>query len=342
MKNEKIIEAWNKLEPDEAAENEIFNAIIQKQNRKKRFKFKRVTVIAAIMGVALILGAAAAATYYEMVYVDMGGNIREIDFPYFGSGLVPYDPGSEEYKFEWELINGKNEKELIYLWREDKYSTGAPARITIDDYDELKDYLNTHGAERFSLPGYIPKGYEFKFAHVHIGLSDNSNYEEFEPVYYEEKFGNIYEKYLLPDNQTLAASVILYYYKGKSYIDCHIGFSTYSTIDDMPFYTPPPGSKTKKEPEILELPQFERVLMAPYKSFLDPLYIMAVKSLDEPVYIYTDSFISRTWRTRNEELGVIDDIIKYNEADFISYIIGSSAPYGISRGDFIKIAESIK
>ena len=66
MKNEKIINALNELEPSEEIENEIFDNIIKKQNTKRSI-FKPTKIIATAAAVMLIIGLVNIQTVIAFV-----------------------------------------------------------------------------------------------------------------------------------------------------------------------------------------------------------------------------------------------------------------------------------
>lgn len=336
MKNEKIIDTWNKIEPDAETKQKIFDNITKKQNQKiKRPKFKNMLIIAAVISAVLVL-MGAGIVVYETVYYDMSGNKREINFPSFSI----YEPGSDEYEFEEELRKNIKNNELFFVHMSNSRTssrTSSPYKM-IEDYDEFKEYLQNNGGEEFNLPEYLPKGFEFGYAQIFISITEDANYEEFEPIYYEEKFGNIYEKYLLPENQTRIESIIVYYRNGIKSISCFIGFSNHTVdeIDDMIFGL---SGRINTEPEIIDIPQFERSTISSYKNGIlniNPTwYLKTVKITDEPVILFHNDFISKTWCEKYEYL----DSFRTWETNLIVYIIDSNS---ISRDEIIKIAESIK
>lgn len=349
MKNEKIIESWNKIEPDAETKQKIFGDIMQKQNHKrKRPKFKNIMIIAAIMGILLILTSAAVYVYNEIIYYDMNGNISQMNIQVHSD----YEPGSEEYEFEREFFdyfNNKKENYVIKLRLQEDLYTGSydakiyPAYKTIEDYEELKEYLQNNGAEQFSLPEYLPKGFGLKYANVFVTLINGADYKDMSPVYSEEKFGNIYEKYLLPEDQIRVERAEVYYTDGKMDFLCSISFSS-GDIDNMAFGS---SSPYEIEPEVLDIPQFERALIMSHTgdgllNFNSHWTIKAIKLLDEKFDIFDNSFISKTWRGRQNELYLKN--FETWEAGAVYYDITawSNAFSNISRDEIIKIAESIK
>jgi len=314
--------------------------IIKKINRgykikPKLSKFKRTLIIAAVMGIVLILSAAAAVVYNEMVFYDMSGNIRDNIEPF----SPRYDYGSEEFEFEQQLRNGLNEYEMLFI-HAPEYPSFYYATKKIYDYDELINYMQNKGGGQLSLPGYLPKGFEFEYADVHVTLSGNVNYTEYEPIYYEEKYGNIYEIYRLPEDETYVEHVILSYRSPKNhgYIVCNARFTWGDGIDSMSFGT---NLEVNTEPELLDIPQFERSLIMSYKtrSNSNPQWTFrAVKLIDTPVKIFNISFISDTWHKNNAKNNVSYAGNNYT-FNAVMYDISSSE---ISRGEIIKMAESIK
>ena len=341
MKNEKIIDAWNKIEPDEETKQKIFGDILKKQH-KKRPKFKRLAVIAAVMAVLLVLTSAAVVVVLnEVVYYDINGNKRLNNWDSYD---LRYMPESDEWKFMIELCENKEDNEIIISVTPEELfkplSSIHQAYKTIEDYDELKEYLQNHGGEEFKLPGYLPERFEFDYSKVYITLSADSDYENLEQVYYEEKFGNIYEKYILPENQIRIQAVVVIYTDGKMQISFSIHFMG-GDIDRMVFGT---TLEIKKEPEVIDIPQFDRSLIISYKNglFTDMWDIKAIKIMDEPVNIFDANIISKTYRELQNDTFIKN--FKINEYSSIYYnIMASSIPFSsVSREEMIKMAESIK
>ncbi|MCL1858493.1 MAG: hypothetical protein FWF92_04595 [Oscillospiraceae bacterium] len=333
MKNEKIIDSWNKIEPDEETKQKIFGDIIKKQYNK-RPKFKRIMLVAAVMtGVLILMSATAVVIYYhEAVYYDMKGNKIDMSEVY----LPHSEYGSEEFRFEQALRENKAEDEILFIIFFDYESRNNPTK-KIYDYNELINYLNDNGAEQLILPEYITYGYEFEHADVHLGLIGDIDYEEFESVYYEEKYGNIYEIYKLPEDKTCVENINLHYHKNEreGYISIIINFIWSCNSETISFGSP---GIVETEPESLDMPQFKHSLIMSDKisSGSNPTWrFRAVKIIDKPVNILNAFFISKIWYEKNSKNFAFDTF----EFDAVSYDINSSS---VSRDEIIKIAESIK
>jgi hypothetical protein len=308
-------------------------------SKKPKFaRTKRIAIIAvASMLVLSLMSVGVAVYYHQMVYYDMQGNKREVtdDMSY----SIP-KPGSEESEFELSLRENMEESEILFMIAPSSTSYyNKPIKIC--DYGELTAYLQNNGGEQLSFPEYIPQGYELDFAEVYVNLSGGVDYKDFEPVYYEEKFGNIYEIYKLPEDLTTVERVSLHYYKDKErikgYILCHMNF-TWSGGDKL-FGSSVTGN-TKSE--VLDMPQFEYSLIV--SSEINhawanrddwELKLMAEKLTDNPVSILNVSFISKTWQKSNA-MNFGGSSYKF---DAIDYNITSMS---ISRDEIIKMAESIK
>ena len=88
MKNEKIINALNMLEPSEQTETEIFNIIIQKQNKKQRV-LKSTKILATAAAVMLIIGIVNIQTVIAFIgglfFVPGAGVLSgDINIDYYG------------------------------------------------------------------------------------------------------------------------------------------------------------------------------------------------------------------------------------------------------------------
>ena len=86
MKNEKIISAFDKLDPNEETENEILNIIKQKQNAEIKNKtsgmkciFYKPAAVIAIM-VCLAIAVSAAAVMINLQYVPFKGFVENGDY----------------------------------------------------------------------------------------------------------------------------------------------------------------------------------------------------------------------------------------------------------------------
>lgn len=347
MKNDKIVNAWNEIESDDITKKEILNDIIKRQKKQaKRLRKRKMAVIIAAIPLTLVLLCAAAIIVYEaVVFYDMDGNIQEVT----DISHTRYEPGTEEYDFEEELRNSREDNAIIFIFYEDADTqfpsiNTIPAIKKIDDYEELKNYLQNNGGEEFKLPEYIPAGFDFEYASVSLGLSETTDYEEFEPVYREEKFGNVYEKYLLPENQTRVESVTVSYTNGKIYLSCNASLSKGS----LAFGT---TVEVNTEPEVIDIPQFDRSLIMSYKNgSLNPRPMWTIKaerSIDEPACVLDTLFISKTLREMqsarfNNKMYIKNFGIK--EYDMVNYWINATSTLfsGVSRNEIIKVANSIK
>ena len=316
----------------ETPEYDPTDDIKQKINQGYKIKpqmsrIKRLVIISALITVALILMSAGIVIYHKMVFYDMDGNKKIIKKPSDWN-----ERGREEFEFEQAICDNMEEYEILFI-----HSPSSTSRyvlpIKIYDYGELINYLQNNGGEQLSLPEYIPQGFEFEHADVYVDpTSLNVSYEEFEPVYYEEKFGNIYEKYILPGNQITTDSVYLYYYKDKDYISCSMrfiwnGISGYGSTFD-----------TNIAPEKLDMAQFEKSIILSHKigsiNSIPYWKFISVKPIDKPINFLNVFYISKIWREANVEHYAFN--LKYNE---ITYDIDSMS---VSREEIIKMAESIK
>lgn len=324
------------LEQVDTPECDISGAVLKQLHAAppvKRPRINRALAIAAAIVSMAILMSAGVAIYNQMVYYDTHGNKREMP-----DDIIFHNPGSEEFEFEQSLRKNMEECEILFMT--------APSSprfyvkpIKISDYGELTNYLQNNGGEQLSLPGYVPQGYELDYAEVYVNLSGDADYREFEPVYYEEKYGTVYEIYKLPEEQSKVEHVSLHYFEGKKdrmkgYIAFHMSFA--HSGGDKTFGSSAAGNT---ESEVFEMPQFTYALMLSYelgknRGSLQRMFI-AEKPIERPVSILNVHFISKAWREANAVNFAWDsysfDAIVYN-------IISTS----ISREEIIKMAESIK
>jgi hypothetical protein len=336
MKNEKIINSWNKIEPNDETKQKIFDDITQKRQRKnKRPRFNKIAIIAAVMVVVLMLMGAGAAIYSEMIYFDLYGNIRF---------SAPYTSQRHEMDiFEYELWENKQDNEVWFMIKELSQKRGEQIVVlnpskTITDYEELKSYLNSDGETIFKLPEYIPDGYEFSKAKIEFNLDENIDYEGLERVYYEEKFGNIYEKYIFPEVDKSINSISVFYSdcaeKNEKiiYYNIHLAMSD---IENIRFGGPTMSNTT--ESEILEIPQFYHSIIFTDDNKAENYTINNLFALEmiQPVNILHMKIVSQTWQNYKKDYDKND---MYDEFDSIIYSLSALVP----RSELIKMAESIK
>jgi iron complex outermembrane receptor protein len=174
----------------------------------------------------------------------------------------------------------------------------------------------------------IPDGYEFSNASVTFFVDKDFDIENEEPVYREEKFGNIYEKYYIPENLDNINGIFVSYTNGD---DCWIHY--YITQHPHEFINTTFGGTENTEGEILQLPQFDRdiLLSTDYKEdeaiFTHRSFIGINAIPAKQIYGFDISPGSDTPKRRASEYGTAwYQIITYY----------------LSRDEIVKMAESIK
>jgi len=325
MKNEKIINAWNKIEPSDETKEKIFDDIMQKrqQKRKKNPRFIRKAIIAAALTVLLsimsVMGYITAITVF-----DFDGKAKEYTPPYY---MENGSQSPEMAAFETEFYI--NDRDVFCFISYKEVSSSIPPSQKITDYEELKEYLD---GDVFILPQYIPDGYEFSRADIKYNLDGNINLEEFELIYYEEKFDRIYEKYLFPENQkiieNLGSITITYEKNGENWEKDEIIYSIEITPSKNIQFA---GTEVEK----LNLPQFEKSIFVKNEEHHIQYSINAIKSCS-PKYCLNTVNISKIWRERHKGAVIAQE---YKTA---FYNIRSFDDSENTRDELIKIAESIK
>lgn len=188
MKSKKIIDAWNEITLNKERETQIFRIIQQKLNLKRK---RRPLLIASIF---VIIAMLTGGTYLITVkqYDFFGGTIN-IQMPWH-KNAANYTMSEEQMEFEQQFF-GNREDNLMRLIVQKEYSGASSSYwIPIHNYDEIQSYI---GSDIFKIPQYLPDGYRFKEGSVQYYFEDIDL--EAEPVYSEERFGKIYEKYEVPE-----------------------------------------------------------------------------------------------------------------------------------------------
>ena len=203
----------------------------------------------------------------------------------------------------------------------------------IEDYEALQEFFKSLNNENLKLPEYIPDGYKFESAQISFFLPDGIDYEELEPVYREEKFGNIYEKYILPESSETVMSVHIRYVKGSRNFGSSINYSiNFASANAVGFGGT--SEALREEPVLLDMPQFEHSMIAAYGNTKKPNWYFSAVNSFEPFNVSGVYAVSKTWREYEDEAfwRITEEI------GTVMYRIMSYEP----REEVIKMAESIK
>jgi len=251
MNKENIKDMFEQIEtPEYDPAGEIIKKINQGYRIKPKLsRRKRLMIIAAAtMAVIILMGAGLNMITMRVFDADGNSFLKYIPFD------QRFRPITEQTIFEREFRDYDNSENILIVISEGGggFGLGLPKR-DIYDYDELQKYLD---GEIFKLPEYIPDGYEFGNAVVNFYLDEDFDLETAELLVREEKFGNIYEKYYIPENPGNVNWLYLCYVKEENGEEFQLW---YDICLMPPFYIDTNFSGTvNTEGEILQMPQFDR------------------------------------------------------------------------------------
>ena len=306
--------------PEYNPADDVLKKIKQEVKPKRRVK-RRMIIIAAVFVVITVMSA--AAYYAEITLIDFDGTIRSVEFP-------AISVSEQETRYTHNFFDSNaGENVVLYVKQQHGGMWRLPEKI-IEDYDELKKFLKDFGGGIFKLPEYIPDGYNFTNARIAFYLPDDINYEELEPVYYEEKFGNIYEKYILQESSKIISNIEIRYNRGNIGIDYWIGLLPPNAVGF--------GGSSQTisvEPELLDIAEFENSMIAGYKNGgSTDWYFSAVISF-EPFSVLNRYAATGLWRDEMAMYGL-------EEYDLLGKAMYRIMSNRVPREEIIKMAESIK
>lgn len=335
LKDEDIKNIFAQIEtPEYNPADDVIKKIKQSDNVKPKRKIKRIYVTAIVLSAALILMSAGVAisNIMKVTVYDMFGNATESEMLIRSGSYIR----SEMEAFAKDY-GEEGEHAIFYRIREnaegDYEAETYPKPKIIKDYDELKEYLNKIDDEIYKLPEYIPNGYEFLNAEIYLQVCGDINFDELEPVYYEQKSDGIYEKYILPETKRSISSVYVTYQKGEECIRYSISFDSFDLKNTTLIVTDP---SVTVETEMLDIPKFDVTAIASALSGNYQVYSIRAVNHIEPFNILEILAINKTWREFQ--------FSKRNEVwswEYGSVVYNVGSPH-ISRDEIIKIAESIK
>ena len=322
------------IKENNLSKDEMRDVILAKAETSlvKKPRGKRVIITVAVCAVMLMM-AGAGLRVMMMSYIDADGNIGFREWAGFGLFNLPQD---EENIF-WREFHEDNENMLVRVIYADEWrgTTIRHPHRTITDLRELESYF---GGGIFELPQYLPDGYYFEEAKIGFFIDENFILENAELVIREEKFGNIYEKYYIPENTDNIEYINIRYRHseqtgsfGKADYD-YSYFINYSINLFEPEYVNMEitgWDNTKYEQ--LELPQFARaVISSTYFGMLDI-----------PFTEYHFTGINAIDLKRGLVLGVLDGKEEYGAVWYRLNMTSYDESDGV-RDEIIKMAESIK
>ena len=330
MKGHEIINyiTSEKMPDIEQVRENCLNQSLDSVAKRKTFRLKP-TIITAIIFIAAIalIGAAGQAIFHK--YIDADGNIGYRDGPLYRMFNWSDD---EKGIFEREFNNDFNDENLLAFTIGPDYISQMNPRRKIKDFEELQKYIN---GEIFALPQYIPDGYVFDSAEVLFFIDESFDLANAEPVVREEKFGNIYAKYYIPENLN-NIEYIWVLYKNDEYEDGEntIGYSIHlrpSRDINMDI-----RGWDNTEFEILDLPQFSRsVLQSTHFGHFDRPLTEYIFNGFNSIAVKHGSIILIEEQTGTTEFGAAHYNITMDSYD-------DTSNNSNLHGEIIKMAESIK
>ena len=340
MNKEAIKNMFGQIETPEANQtDEIINKINQGYKIKTRLsRPKRLAIIIASIMTMIILMGAALEFYVIRVFNEDGSSYLQ----YRSFRRRTYSDAELE-QFEWrnEFFDYENADNILgIVYGGDGSVGGMNVDRTINDYDEFMELIKSADRDIFKLPQYIPDGYKFYNAHIMFYIDEDFDYENAVPIDRAEKFGNIYEKYYIPENPENIEHISV------SYIKEEVGNSIHYNIwlhEPQAVNTSISGAENSQL-EILQMPQFYR------SSIMSTDYTENGKSWTMYSFSGINTFpVKRYLRMQAFSKEYREEYGNYSftgELGSAHYGIGSN--YGIGeefapfRDEIIKMAESIK
>ncbi|MCL1857814.1 MAG: hypothetical protein FWF92_01095 [Oscillospiraceae bacterium] len=281
--------------------------------KPKISRLKRtVIIIAAIMGVIILMGAGLNMIVQRVFDADGNSHLQFIPFRH----RFRHDPNDEKVLFEREFYDYPNAENILVIRRGDGTGWSDPRR-NISDYDELQKYID---GDIFKLPEYVPDGYKFSNADIYFYIDEDFDFENAELIAHEEKFGNVYEKYYIPENPDNISQLFIYYVKEENGEEVYLFYNIF--LMDPGFINTNISGQENTTGEILQMPQFDRNIL-----------------------LSTDSYEDGNYFTQYNFHGIKIIPLKYGydilnqEYGTVFYIIST---YSLSQNEIIKMAESIK
>jgi len=311
----------------------------------KRFK-PQVVIAVTLITTLFLMSAGGVFLTVQRILTDDGRSYLQYIF------RKQYSPpqGEERERLTWENEFFSDDSEeilglIIYggiamttLGEVDWNGAGVkyPAK-SIYGYDKFMEFMEHTDRTLFKLPEYLPEDYKFSNAEITFYIDKDFDYENAEPIEREEIYGNIYEKYYIPENPKNVQSINIFYTKGEDsirfFIDLEPGLLKDSSI------TFPEETRI----DVLKIPQFQRSSIAEtdYTENVESWTMYSFNAASDisakqilKVHMFSERY-RKFWETYSKPNGS-DHTEELRSAH---YLVQS---HFIPRDEIIKIAESIK
>ena len=361
ISKEDIKDMFGQIEtPEYNPIGDIKQKINQGYTIKPRFSRTKARAICAFALVAAIFMTSVMAVYAINEYnmrktkaFDLDGNTHDIYVADYD-----YDP-PEDLKFFNQIVSEQESENILTLGvisedRESVEYVWLPHKI-IRDYEELQKYLD---GEIFKLPQYIPDGFEFAQATITFFVDKDFDYATADLIAREDKSGDIYEQYYIPENLNNIKSISINYAKGGVQSLVYVMGLFYKEADMLTIW------EDNTQSEVLQLPQFQsNTLLSTENEKTDSAFRTITYKLNatNPISIRQGySFLTQRailskskgekfWGQSDYDM-VMYDILATSLTDIdeerqndgsLYYYVDPDGAYA-SRDEIIKIMESVK
>jgi len=319
-------------------------------------RFQPRLVIAATLIAALFL-MSAGGVFITVNRILKGDGSFSLQYIFRKQYSPPQGEKRERFLWENEFFGGDSEEilgliihggtSMTTLGEVDWNGAGVnyPAK-NIHDYDEFIEFMEQTDKTLFKLPEYIPEGYEFSNAAITFYIDKDFDYENAEPTEREEKYGNVYEKYYIPENPANVRNIDIFYTKDETINQYNSnGNSIWYAIYLQPGLLKNSSISFPSETriDILKTPQFQRSSIAETdytengKSWT--AYSFNAASDISAKQILKAHMFSERYRKFWETYSKPDGGDHTEELRSAHYLVQSHCA---ARDEVIKIAESIK
>jgi len=158
-KNDKIIDAWDKMKPGEEIKEQIFDEIMQRQQEQKKSPafanmFKPAKIIATAAAIIMVVGLINIQTVIAFVgglFFVPGIGIISSDAGISAVSLsepidIETDRGLMTLQFMTKITRGNNTSDLVFFVEEDGARGHGGATVTINTGEEIIEIRNYGGS----------------------------------------------------------------------------------------------------------------------------------------------------------------------------------------------------